>query len=234
MTTPQFKILYVCNGNNARSPLAVASTKAAVAGGKDGIVWRIDSAGTEAVEGAMVRPEALIAAQSVGLDLTEHRATALQPDNCEAPDLILAMSWEQVSHIWSLVPESWDKVFTIKEFVHWARKAPARPPLLFPNKLAEMRDKIVQAHAIRKRARADYGFWGGIRPQELNLIDPSGKGQEAWDALAKAMVALTADVIKLLKGPEMIVPPAPKLKPVRAKATKAKRPAPRGKAKTRQ
>src|SRR4029077_16103520 len=165
--------------------------------------------------------------EALGLDLSDHRATALQAHNCETPDLILAMSWDQVSHIWSLVPGAWDKVFTIKEFVHWAKRAPVRPPILFPDKIAEMRDKIVQAHAIRKRARADYGFWGGIRPQDLNLIDPSGKGPDAWEALAKAMQALTADVITLLKGPAVVVPVAPK------RAARAKRPAARTRTKAR-
>lgn len=225
MVAPHFKLLYVCNGNNARSPLAVASTRAAVADDKSGILWSIDAAGTEAVDGAPVRYEAAAAAKSIGLDISEHRATALQPHNCESPDLILAMSWEQVSHIWSLVPGAWDKVFTIKEFVHWAKRAPVRPPILFPDKLAQMRDKIVQAHAVRKRARADFGFWGGVRPQELNLIDPSGKGPDAWEALAKAMQALTTDVVTLLKGPAVVMPVAPKrtaARPKRATRTRAK------------
>ena len=228
MATPHFKVLFVCNGNDARSPIAVACTQAAVADDRNGIVWHIDSAGTEAVDGAPVRYEAAVAAQSIGLDISDHRATQLQPHNCASPDLILAMSWEQVSNIWSLVPEAWDKVFTIKEFVHWAKRAPVRPPILFPNKLAEMRDKIVQAHQVRKRARADYGFWGGIRPQDLNLIDASGKGADAWEALARALQALTADVITLLRGPEVVIPVAPK-----RTAARAKRPATRTRAKAR-
>ncbi len=228
MAASHFKLLFVCEGNDARSPLAVACARAAVANDKDGIVWHIDSAGTEAADGAKVRHEALSAAAVLGFDLGEHRATQLQPHNCDDPDLILAMSWDQISYIWSLVPQAWDKAFTIKEFVHWAKRAPVRPPILFPNKLAEMRDKVVQAHALRKRARADYGFWGGIRPQELNLIDPTGKGPEAWDALAKAMEALAADVITLLRGPEVVTPIAPK-----RTAARGKRPASRTRAKSR-
>src|SRR4029079_14613572 len=100
MPAPQFKVLYVCNGNNARSPIAVECTRAAVADDKHGIVWHVDSAGTQAVDGAAVRPEALLAAHTIGIDIGEHRATTLQPHNCEEPDLILAMSWDQVSHIW--------------------------------------------------------------------------------------------------------------------------------------
>ncbi len=230
MPAAHFKILFVSSGNNARSPIAVACTRRSVQNDPDGVIWHVDSAGTEAIDGAIVRPEAVAAAAVLGVDIGDHRATPLQAHNCEAPDLVLAMSWDQVSHIWSMVPEAWDKVFTVKEFVHWAKRAPARPAILFPNKLAEMRDKIVQAHAIRKRARADYGFWGGIRPQDLNLIDPNGKGPDAWVALSRAMDALTSDVITLLRGPA-VIPPTPKPVAVRKTGSRRATPARSGAAK---
>jgi protein-tyrosine-phosphatase len=202
MNSTHFNLLYVCNGDNARAPLAAACTKRLTDADGRGISWTIDSAGTEAVEGSWIRTEARRGASVIGLDVSEHVPCLLTGELCDDPDLILAMSWEQVSHIWSLVPGSWDKVFTLKEFIHWSKRAPIRPPILFPNRIEQMRDKVIQAHAIRKRARADYGFWGGIRPQDLNLIEPNGKGDEAWSALALAVQALTTDVITLLTGPE--------------------------------
>ncbi len=198
MASSLFKLLYVCNGNDARSALAAACTER-LAAAKDGdIRWEIDSAGTHAVDGDGLRSEAAVAADSLTLDLSDHRASLLTPERCQDPDLILAMSWDQISHIWSLVPEAWDKVFTIKEFIHWAKRAPVRPPILFSDRAEQMRDKIIQAHVARKRARADYGFWGGIRPQDLNLIEPNGKGDEAWQALGQAVYALVSDVLTLL------------------------------------
>ena len=201
MTNSRFQLLYVCNGDNARAPLAAACTRALVAG-RNGIAWDIDSAGTETIDGGLIRTEALRAGEHLQLDLSVHEPRLLTSELCEGPDLILAMSWEQVSHIWSLVPEAWDKVFTVKEFVHWAKRAPSRPPILFPDAGEQMRDRVVQAHSVRKRARADFGFWGGIRPQDLNLIEPNGKGDEAWATLANAVHALVSDVITLLRGPE--------------------------------
>jgi len=199
-STP-FKLLYVCNGNNARSPLAAAFTYDGVSRRHDlGVDWQITSAGTEASAGNGVRPEVQRAALAMDLDLSEHRTRRLTPESCLEPDLLLAMAWDQVSHIWSLVPEAWGRVFTIKEFVHWAKQAAVRPPILFADHVEQMRDKVTQAHAVRKRARADHGFWGGLRPQELNLIEPDGHGDEAWTTLAFATQALVNDVITLLSA----------------------------------
>ena len=205
MTESRFRILYVCNGDNARAPLAAACTTSIGNTGRSGIVWDVGSAGTETLIGGSMRSEALRAAEVLGLDISGHIPSLLTAERCEDPDLILAMSWEQVSHIWSLVPQAWDKVFTVKEFVHWAQRATSRPPILFADRGEQMRDKVVQAHAVRKRARADFGFWGGIRPQDLNLIEPNGKGDDAWTALANAVHALVSDVITLLRGPELTV-----------------------------
>jgi protein-tyrosine phosphatase len=198
MGTSLFTLLYVCNGDNARSPLAAACTTRLIPQRNGEIRWDVRSAGTHAVEGGVVRPEVSLVAENLALDVSDHRTHVLSAEGCQDPDLILAMSWDQVSHIWSLVPESWDKVFTIKEFVHWAKRAPVRPPILFPDRGEQMRDKIRQAHAARKRARADFGFWGGIRPQDLNLIEPNGKGEDAWRALGQAVHALVSDVLTLL------------------------------------
>lgn len=198
MSTP-FGILYVCNSNNARSPLAAAFTyDLASRRHATDVRWHIASAGIEAVESGGVRPEVQRAAMRLDLDLSEHRTNTLTADACSAPDLILGMSWDHVSHIWSMVPDAWEKVFTIKEFVHWAKRAPVRPPILFADRVEHMRDKVAQAHGVRKRARADHGFWGGLRPSELNLIEPEGHGDDAWDTLVAAVRALCNDVLTLL------------------------------------
>lgn len=208
-----FKLSYVCNGNNARSPLAAAFTYGLVSRDHSEVRWHITSSGIEAADGGGVRPEVARAATDISLDLSEHRTRPFTVEACLESDLVLGMAWDHVSHIWSAAPEAWGKVFTVKEFIHWAKLAPVRPPILFPSRVEQMRDKVTQAHAIRKRARADHGFWGGLRHQELNVIEPDGHGAEAWTTLVNAVQALVKDVITLLRAEG--TPPAPPAPPPR-------------------
>lgn len=199
--TQPFRLLYVCAGNVARSPLAAACTRLYVQTHGTPQDWQIESAGTHATPDECPRAEAIRIAESFGLDLQGHVARQLDPERVDDHDLILAMSWDQAAHLWSAAPGSWGHSFTLREFIHWAKQVPPRPQIIFPDRMARMRDRVEQAHALRRRARADHGFWGGLRPQDLNVIEPEGKGEGAWRSFAQAIRTLTTDVVHLLGGP---------------------------------
>ena len=148
--TRPFNVLFVCAGNTARSPFAAACAREHLRHVDGSVV--VESAGTQVIEGQLVAPETLRLAEPFGYDLSGHRARAVTTEECRGADLILALGWDQVSYIWSLVPDSWDRCFTLKEFVHYARRSPRRPAILFADVPDRMRDSVAQAHELRRRS----------------------------------------------------------------------------------
>lgn len=88
--TAPFTILVVCSGNTCRSPFAEGLLRRLLAD-RLRIPVQIFSAGTSAVAGAPVTPNALRAAQEHGVDLAGRSSTPLTVDLIERADMILAM-----------------------------------------------------------------------------------------------------------------------------------------------
>jgi len=87
-----FRVLFVCTGNTCRSPLAEVLARRALE--KKGWAQRVEvrSAGVAALRGAPASEGSLTVAREVGLDLSAHRATPVDPALLQWADLILTMS----------------------------------------------------------------------------------------------------------------------------------------------
>ncbi|MEX0912260.1 MAG: low molecular weight protein arginine phosphatase [Gemmatimonadota bacterium] len=86
-----YNVLFVCTGNTCRSPMAEALARREV----ERRGWRnvlVRSAGVSAQPGAPATEQAIEAVRAVGLDLTRHSATQLDPEILEWADLALVMS----------------------------------------------------------------------------------------------------------------------------------------------
>jgi protein-tyrosine-phosphatase len=89
--TEPFRLLFVCTGNTCRSPLAEALARTRVRElGWDHV--EVASAGVAAAVGEPASGGSLRAASRHGLDLAEHRASALTTEALEQADLVLVMS----------------------------------------------------------------------------------------------------------------------------------------------
>lgn len=84
------RILFVCQGNICRSPMAERYLRARLAAADvDGVT--VDSAGLVAREGRPSPPAAVEVAPEYGVDLSEHEARRITDDDVAASDLVLLM-----------------------------------------------------------------------------------------------------------------------------------------------
>lgn len=87
------KVLVVCVGNICRSPIAEYLIK------KQNLQLEVSSAGIAALAGHPADEKAKIAAQNLGLDLSQHIAKQLTTHAVAQAELILVMSTRQQRHI---------------------------------------------------------------------------------------------------------------------------------------
>ncbi len=127
MARPQ-SILFVCHGNQVRSPMAAVMLKGMAA--KDPDLGKakldIDSVGLSGSGGHPATRLARDAVKSRGLNLDNHRAKQIYEDTVNYYDLILAMTGKDKEDLAAKFPVAKDKIFTLHEYVG-AREEPSDP-----------------------------------------------------------------------------------------------------------
>jgi protein-tyrosine-phosphatase len=95
------RVLFVCTGNTCRSALAEALARAAIGALRLDSV-EVSSAGVHAWTGAPASDGALLVALENALDLSGHRARALDKELLAAQDLVLVMSPHHLERVEAL------------------------------------------------------------------------------------------------------------------------------------
>lgn len=111
MVSEPFRVLVVCTGNICRSPMAEQAFRSAF--GTAEIVF--ESAGTAAVIGAPMTPEAARVAQNIGSTDTAHFARQLDEAMITRADLVLPLTREHRASVARLVPRATRYTFTVRE-----------------------------------------------------------------------------------------------------------------------
>ena len=85
------KVLFVCDGNICRSPMAAEYLRhRAVREGLSHVL--VDSAGLLGIEGSPAAPLAVQVADEAGVDLTRHRSRGITASDIRTADVIVAMT----------------------------------------------------------------------------------------------------------------------------------------------
>ncbi|CAN5806900.1 protein arginine phosphatase PrpB [soil metagenome] len=108
------KVLFVCTANICRSPMSEAIFNALA--GDMGISVRAESAGTAALWGRGMAPNAVAALVEAGIYPEAHRARQVSDALLKDSELVLAMTPQHVAEIGSLYRGLAREVYTLPEY----------------------------------------------------------------------------------------------------------------------
>ncbi|MBB5164245.1 low molecular weight phosphatase family protein [Mycobacterium sp. AZCC_0083] len=119
------KILFVCTGNICRSPTA---ERLAIAYGARSHLqdFTASSAGTHALTGHPMEPNAAQILEKLGGDASDFAARQLSPTIAADADLVLTMTGKHRDHVLKLVPQQLHKTFTLREAARLISECNAR------------------------------------------------------------------------------------------------------------
>lgn len=160
-----FSILVVCTGNVCRSPLAAQLLKARLTSAD--IPISVASAGTRALAGQPMTPEAAALSVQYGGDPAQHRARQLSLRMVEEADLILTAARDHRAEAVSLYPRASRQTFTLRQFARIVA-SPDASALIDP--VAGWGDAASQQYALRSFVSA-VAAGRGIAPPPAHASD---------------------------------------------------------------
>ena len=201
MPVEPFRVLFVCTGNICRSPMAQSMLTAALAArlaarlGTATDEFEVASAGTYAVVGAPIEPDAVRFLDSIGVQPAPgFAARALTEQQIERADLVLGAERAHRAAAVTLVPRAVQRTFTIREFARLGAALPAGADVPDDATSLERRRAVVAA-AGRNR-----GYVPAEDPLDDDVADPYRMRYGAFEAAGQQIHA-AVDVIAGLLAP---------------------------------
>jgi protein-tyrosine phosphatase len=183
----RFTALFVCTGNICRSPTAermLAHRLRARLG--PAMPFVIASAGTGALVGQPIFPDAARLLAHADVDVTGFAARDLARPLAESADVILAMTREHRAATARLAPRVLPKLFTLREFARViARHRDAWPIGA---------DPLARARALVALAQQRRGLAGPVEPALDDVPDPYRRSAQVYEQ-AWALISEAVDVV---------------------------------------
>ncbi|WP_082500629.1 arsenate reductase/protein-tyrosine-phosphatase family protein [Agreia sp. Leaf244] len=171
-----FQILTVCTGNICRSPIMEQLLRARLPRSTASIT--ISSAGTNALPGQEMTPEAREISVSYGGDPGQHQAAQLTRQLIERSSLILTATREHRAAVVSLHPRASRYTFTLKEFARVSAVA------------NEVRDQTHVGGATPGSVVTDLARYRGfavppIEPGDDDIVDPYRRSHSIYELVGR-------------------------------------------------
>ncbi|RUR01235.1 low molecular weight phosphatase family protein [Labedella endophytica] len=202
--TASFQILTVCTGNICRSPLAEQVLRSGLA---DIVPVTVSSAGTYAMTGSPMTPEAAALSEEFGGTGSEsHVSRDLTPALVDASALIFAMSREHRREIVELRPRAARTSFTLREFARLAdgitdeelADAAALPLDAVSERLAEAVRSVAARRGLVERPED---------PNDDDIVDPYRRGDAVYRESAAQLIPAAEIVVRMLRHAARLTTP---------------------------
>lgn len=161
-------LLFVCTGNICRSPTAERLTAAYAAALPDPARLTASSAGTHAVYGSAMEPNAELVLTSLGGSGQGFRARQISPEIVAEADLVLTMTQQHRTSVLNASPRHLARTFTLLEANALAAEVP-REGLHPPGEDLTLRGRELIAAMVRQRAMRH-----ASQPANDDILDPIG------------------------------------------------------------
>ena len=182
-------ILFVCEGNVCRSPVAEALLSSHLSGLVPPPV--IGSAGTRALVGAPADPRTVAVAAKSGIDLSRHHARQLDRELAASATLLLTASRRIRSDVVAIHPPAIQYVFTLRQLARILDGFDPPADVLD----AEQRVTDVRAYAVQHR-----GLRAVADPSADDIVDPYRRTPKVHEESIAQTVPAVAALARALGG----------------------------------